>query len=113
MFKLIFSYHDRGYVHGNIKLSAFQFGVGHKSYILYFNDLLESVIFTKKGKHIKKELAKNKVKLHPFMSLDRLQGYESCRRDDVESILLILVYLMKGALPWSSLFEIIQKLEKS
>ena len=39
------------------------------------------------------------------MSIDRLQGYEGSRRDDIESIIFIMVFLLKGALPWTKSFE--------
>jgi len=75
IFNILHCYHDKGYVHGNLKLNCLQFGVGHKSRILYLNDFMDSLIYFKKGKHIKKELVKNKIKIHQFMSFDRMQGY--------------------------------------
>lgn len=39
------------------------------------------------------------------MSIDRLQGYEGSRKDDIESIILILIFLAKGSLPWTKNFE--------
>lgn len=99
---MIASYHDKGYVHGNLKLSNIQFGIGKKSSQLYFNDLIDSVSYLRKGKHFKRQLVINKkTSIHQFMTFDRIQGYESSRRDDMESLLYMLIYLIKGELPWS------------
>ena len=35
------------------------------------------------------------------MSLDRMIGYECYRKDDLESIVLLLILLLQGKLPWS------------
>jgi hypothetical protein len=39
------------------------------------------------------------------MSIDRLQGFEGSRRDDVEAVIYMLIYFLKGALPWSKHFQ--------
>lgn len=88
-----------------MKLNCLQFGVGRKSKVLYLNDFMDGLTYFKKGKHVKKDLTKNKVKVHQFLSFDRIQGYEASRRDDIESTILILIYLLKGSLPWTSLYE--------
>jgi hypothetical protein len=35
------------------------------------------------------------------MSLDRMIGYESGMKDDLESIVLLLIFLLRGKLPWT------------
>jgi hypothetical protein len=54
IFNIIHSYHDKGYVHGNIKPATLQFGVGQKNTTLYLNDFMESTVLYRKGKHLKK-----------------------------------------------------------
>jgi hypothetical protein len=53
LFKMIYAYHDKGFTHGNLQLTSIQLGVGKKCNQLYFNDLIDSSSFVKKGKHIK------------------------------------------------------------
>lgn len=44
----------------------------------------------------------NVVGASKFASLNVLQGHRHSRRDDLESLGLMLIYFLKGTLPWSN-----------
>lgn len=52
---MVHTFHDKGITHGNLKPSSIQFGVGKKFTKLFFNDLIDSDLYIKKGKHIKQK----------------------------------------------------------
>ena len=71
--------------------------------VLYLIDfgLSKKYIDPKTGKHVK---FKNNHRLNGtarFASIHALEGYELSRRDDLESLCYVLVYLLKGNLPWT------------
>ena len=68
-------------------------------YLIDFG-LSKKYIDPKTGEHIK---FKNNHRLNGtarFASVHALEGYELSRRDDLESLCYVLVYLLKGNLPW-------------
>ena len=80
---------------------------GRKEYkeVLYLIDygLSKRYIDSKTGEHIK---YKNNHKLNGtarYASIHALEGYELSRRDDLESLCYVLIYLLKGSLPWTRL----------
>ena len=71
--------------------------------VLYLIDfgLSKKYIDPKTGEHVK---FKNNHRLNGtarFASVHALEGYELSRRDDLESLCYVLVYLLKGNLPWT------------
>ncbi len=106
LIKAIACYHEKGYIHRNINLDTIQFGVGARCDKVYFNDFIESRPFYKKGtlQHIDKKTGIKLKKGNEFTSFDVLNGVEPSRKDDLESIIMILIFLLKGSLPWSNLW---------
>ena len=45
-----------------------------------------------------------------FTSRKVLESEEASRRDDIESLLLVLIYLFNGSLPWSQGFPNINEI---
>ena len=83
MIEMIRHFHEKGLVHGNIKLNSFQFGSGVNSHNLFFNDLTYSRSLNRKVKSSKKEVCKNKLPFNQFMAFERMIGYECYKKDDL------------------------------
>lgn len=89
-----------------MNLDTIQFGCGSRCDQLYFNDLIDSRSFYKKGtlQHIDKKNNLKLKKITEFTTYNVLGGNEPSRRDDMMSVVLIMLCLLKGELPWSRLF---------
>lgn len=61
---------------------------------------ITSQFMTIKGKHQEQTQMNQVVGTPRFASIGGHQGFSGSRRDDIESLLYVLIYLMKGSLPW-------------
>ena len=73
--------------------------------VLYLIDfgLSKKYIDSKTGNHVK---FTNNHRLNGtarYASIHALEGFELSRRDDLESLCYVLVYFLKGSLPWSKI----------
>ena len=97
--------HYYNYIHRDIKPENCLIGLGEKSNIIHLIDF-----------GLSKRYRSGKTKLHiPFRdnremngtiryaSLNTHMGIEQSRRDDLESLSYMLIYLLKGTLPWQNL----------
>ena len=80
-------------------------GHGNMSNILYLIDfgLAKKYRSSKNLQHIQFKNNKKLTGTARYASINALRGVEQSRRDDLEAIGYVLMYLLKGILPWQGL----------
>ena len=93
--------HSKYLIHRDIKPANLLVGYDDP-YIIYLIDygLCKKYRSSRTGKHVKFKNTKYYNGTSTYASLNALKGNEVSRRDDFESAAYMLIYLMKGALPW-------------
>lgn len=100
--------HSKSFIHRDIKPENFLCGIGDKAHHLYLIDFgLSKKYFS--GAHIKKRESINFAGTAAFVSLNTHRGLEQTRRDDLEALGHMLIYFLRGKLPWSGLQAINQE----
>ncbi len=97
--------HGKNYVHRDIKPENFLMGLGKKSHMVHIIDfgLAKRYRDSKTHQHIQYKENKNLTGTARYASVNAHLGIEQSRRDDLESIGYVLVYLANGTLPWQNL----------
>lgn len=97
--------HAKNFVHRDIKPENFLLGLGKKSHIVHIIDfgLAKRYRDSKTHQHIQYKENKNLTGTARYASVNAHLGIEQSRRDDLESIGYVLVYLANGSLPWQNL----------
>ena len=98
--------HYKGYIHRDIKPENFVMGLGKKLHQIYTVDfgMATSYMNVQTKSHVPKgESRKSFVGTLRYAGLNVHKGCLNSRRDDLESIGYMLIYFLKGCLPWSGI----------
>lgn len=97
--------HDHGYIHRDLKPENFVIGLKENMNNIYLIDygLSKAYCDINTMEHILFKKSAKLVGTIRYASTNLHLGYEQSRRDDLEALGYILIYFLKGKLPWQGL----------
>uniref|UniRef100_A0A6C0LDQ2 non-specific serine/threonine protein kinase n=1 Tax=viral metagenome TaxID=1070528 RepID=A0A6C0LDQ2_9ZZZZ len=109
MTEIIEFVHSKGFLHRDLKPDNFLYD-NNTIYLIDFG--LSKQYINEKGEHIPFKKGKSLIGSVNFSSVNVQQGFEASRRDDLESLLYILIFLLKeNSISWNhdSAVEVLDK----
>ncbi len=105
MISILEHIHNKNIIHRDIKPENFLMGLDNNSKFLYLSDFGLSKSYNQNSTtHYTPNKEGKKLTGTPrYASINAMRGLEQSPRDDLESIGYILVYLLKGELPWQNI----------
>lgn len=94
--------HTKSFLHRDIKPDNLLMGMGKKAHKLFMIDFGLAKKYSKNGEHINFKDKKELLGTAKFASVSTHLGYEQSRRDDLESLGYVLIYFLRGNLPWQN-----------
>ncbi|KAI3383929.1 hypothetical protein SNEBB_006838 [Seison nebaliae] len=92
--------HSRYFIHRDVKPDNFLMGTGRYSNKVYIIDFGLSKKWKVKDAHIPYREDKALTGTPRYVSINAHLGLEQSRRDDLEAVGYVLLYFMRGILPW-------------
>ena len=94
--------HEKSFIHNDIKPDNFVMGLGSMKNQVYIIDFGLSKKYRDPSthRHIPYEEGRSLTGTPRYASVNALKGIRQTRRDDMESLGYVWVYLLKGYLPW-------------
>jgi len=108
LINLLKTIHDKGLIHRDIKPENFLFGVNDKSKNIYLIDFGLCKPYLINDIHIKERKTSGLIGSKTYASINAHNFIEQSRRDDLESLGYLLIYLYAGFLSWQEFTGFLQ-----
>ncbi|KAJ7629726.1 CK1/CK1/CK1-D protein kinase [Mycena polygramma] len=105
LISIIEDIHSRCFIHRGIKPANFVMGIGKRGNQVNVIDFGLAKKFRDPKTHLHIPYRENRSRSGTlcYLSIATHLGVENARRDDVESLAFVLIYFLRGALPWQGL----------